>query len=432
MSNLLTMVVTSGFRSRMRADQVTAAPRAHRFQLAGLEGVLDLLVQVGAVGDDDDPRVDDLPVEGECAAKHDHGEGLARALGVPDYAALASAVGANMLDALHGPLDREELLVAGDLADAGVEDREAADQVEEAVRTAEGVDGPVLGGDGAGAFGGEGSFPLGAPTPALPELLRGADGRVACLPAAEREQKLGEVEEVRDVLSALVADQLTPGLPDAPGGQLVLDDDEGDAVDEGDDIEAAGLEAARAFNLHGGGDVVDVVGGIVPVDVAKRVRLEVTGDLLCDGRAEDEEVVGRLVGAAESLRAIGGGAEAPDGFVGVFQVESIAAATVGEAVDREETVGEDVVEEDVAEAAAAVVEGVGLGEWGVAERDEALQRGEVGVVGLGGVGGHGIGMFPRDAIGAMAVKRSWQYGQQFLPGAHGPGVTGVKLKGEQQ
>ena len=58
-------------------DEVAAASRADRLQFAGLEGVPDLVVQVGAVGDDDDAGVDDVSVEGECAAEHDHSEGLA-------------------------------------------------------------------------------------------------------------------------------------------------------------------------------------------------------------------------------------------------------------------------------------------------------------------------------------------------------------------
>ena len=77
----------------------------------------------------------------------------------------------------------------------------------------------------------------------MPELLRGADGGVAGVRAIKGKEELGEVEEVGDVLSALVADQLGSGLRAALGCSLVFDDDEGDAVDEGDDIEAAGLES---------------------------------------------------------------------------------------------------------------------------------------------------------------------------------------------
>ena len=129
---------------------------------------------------------------------------------MPDCAALAFAVGVDVFDVVDRAADGEELVVAGDLADAGVKDGEAADEV----GAAEGVDGVGL---------------VRLP-PAVPELFRGADGRVACLLAVEREEELSEVKEVRDVLSALVADQPGSGFPAAFGRPLVLDDDEGDAV----------------------------------------------------------------------------------------------------------------------------------------------------------------------------------------------------------
>ena len=91
------------------------------------------------------------------------------------------------------------------------------------------------------------------------------------------------------------------------------------------------MKAARAFDLHVGGDVVDVVGGVIPVDVAEGVGLGVTGDVLGDGGSADEEVVDVLVRAVEVPDPVGGGVEAADGFVGVFQVEAVAAVAVGEA-----------------------------------------------------------------------------------------------------
>ena len=224
--------------------------------------------------------------------------------------------------------------------------------------------------------------------PTLPELLRRADRRVTCLLAVEREEKVSEVEELRNVLFVLVADQLAARLTNVLGGPLVLNDDKGDAVHEGDDIEATGLEAARALHLHLGGDVVGVVRGILPVDVAERVRLRVTADLLRDARPEHKQVVDLLVRASKSLNLIRVGMETPDGFVRIFQVEPVAAAAVREAVDREEAVREDVVQNDIAKAAATVAKGVGLGEWRVSERDEELQRGDLGLVLLGGIEGH--------------------------------------------
>ena len=53
-------------------------------------------------------------------------------------------------------------------------------------------------------------------------------------------------------------------------------------------------------------------------------------------------------------------------------------------VDREEAVREDVVQDDVADAAAAVVEGGGVGEWGVAEVGEEGEGGGHGLAGIAG------------------------------------------------
>ena len=104
---------------------------------------------------------------------------------MPDRAAWAFAGGVDVLDVVDRAADGDVLLVAGDLAGAGVNDGEAANEVEEAVGAAEGVEGVFL-----VRF-----------QPALPELLRGANGGVPCLSTVERDEELGEVEEVRDVLS---------------------------------------------------------------------------------------------------------------------------------------------------------------------------------------------------------------------------------------
>ena len=132
------------------AEQVATAPGLHRLEVAGAEGVPDLVVEVGAVGDDDDARVGDVGRQRERASQHDHGERLAGALGVPDDASLPAAVEVAVPDAVERAVDREVLLMARDLADAGVENREEADEAQEAARAAERVDGAVLLRDGAG------------------------------------------------------------------------------------------------------------------------------------------------------------------------------------------------------------------------------------------------------------------------------------------
>ena len=142
------------------------------------------------------------------------------------------------------------------------------------------------------------------------------------------------MEEVGDVDLFLVTDQLASGFLRLLRRPLVLGDDERDPVHERDHIAAAGLDAAGALDRHLGGHVIDIVGWVLPVDVAKGVRLGVPADPLGDGRSEDEQVVDLLIRAAKALRLVGAGAEAPDGLVGILQVEVVLAASVGEVILR--------------------------------------------------------------------------------------------------
>ena len=112
-----------------RGDQVRAALGAVDVFVDALEHLLDLLVQLGAVGDDQHAGVGDvLP---DPLGQPDHDQALARALGVPDDAALAPL---HVL--LRGP-HAEILVVAAELLDPGVEDDEVVDQFQEAGLAAE-------------------------------------------------------------------------------------------------------------------------------------------------------------------------------------------------------------------------------------------------------------------------------------------------------
>ena len=138
-------------------------------------------------------------------------------------------------------------------------------------------------------------------------------------------QQLVEREEAGDL--GLVGLELLPGGVDGGfgvGGVLELDDGEGEAVDEEEDVRAA-LGLALDCELVDGEPVV--VGGVVEVDKADELaaRLAVAHDL--DGDALDEERVEGAVGVdegggiglgrlAERLLAGfrgGGGVEAGDG-----------------------------------------------------------------------------------------------------------------------
>ncbi len=135
-------------------------------------------------------------------------------------------------------------------------------------------------------------------SPGLPELARRPDCRIARLVPVHHHEKLREVEQLRDVVFVLIADQLSVGLLQALGRPLVLDHEERDAVHIGDDVAALRLGAGRALDGKFGGDVEDVVFGRFPVDVAERIGLGVPLDRLGNGRAENERVPRRPASAA--------------------------------------------------------------------------------------------------------------------------------------
>ena len=105
---------------------MVAAGRPDRLHLAGLEGILDLPVEVVAVGNYHDARIGYFLVERQRPAEHDHGQRLAGSLRVPDDAALAPAIDIEVANAFHRLANAEKLLVTGNLARAGIEHGESA------------------------------------------------------------------------------------------------------------------------------------------------------------------------------------------------------------------------------------------------------------------------------------------------------------------
>src|SRR5208337_5416569 len=99
-----------------RGDKIGAAGRAVDVLVDALEHLLDLLVKFGAVGDDQDAGI--LDVLANPLGEPDHRQALARALGVPDDAALLP------LHVILRGTDSEILVVAAELLDPGVEDDE--------------------------------------------------------------------------------------------------------------------------------------------------------------------------------------------------------------------------------------------------------------------------------------------------------------------
>ena len=79
-------------------------------------------------------------------------------------------------------------------------------------------------------------------------------------------------------------------------GALALNDDEGDAVDEANQIGAAGLAAAAPFDLEFLGDVEDVALRVLPIDVVQREALGVAVHSLRQADAQRQPLVDALIG----------------------------------------------------------------------------------------------------------------------------------------
>ena len=106
-------------------EQIRAAAGSVDLLVDAVEDLLDLFIKLGAVGDQQDPRI--VLVLADPLRQPHHRQGLARALGVPDDAALA--LGDPLLRSLHA----EELVVASRLLDARVEDHEVVDHLQQPI-----------------------------------------------------------------------------------------------------------------------------------------------------------------------------------------------------------------------------------------------------------------------------------------------------------
>ena len=105
-------------------DEVAAALGTIDVLIHTFEHSLDLLIQLNAVGDDENATVGH--VFPNPLGQPDHREGFTAALCVPDDAPLSTA------DVFLRGLDREVLIVTGDFLDAAVEGDEVMDKFQEA------------------------------------------------------------------------------------------------------------------------------------------------------------------------------------------------------------------------------------------------------------------------------------------------------------
>ena len=243
-----------------RADQpfVAGVERPHEIGAAAgavngfadaLEDPLDLLVQLGAVGDDQHPAAGH--VLADPLREPDHGQALAATLGVPDDAALAAP------DARLCRPHPEVLVVAAGLLHARIEDHEVVHDLEQPLPGAELAQFPeqriVPGGRvGVGLL------------PAQPVLLR-RPGHAVAQPfgLVARHHELHGGEEGADELLLLAVEALADPFAHRHRGALELQHAEGDAVDVEHEVRPPGVLPGDG-HLLGDGEVVGA--GVRPVD----------------------------------------------------------------------------------------------------------------------------------------------------------------------
>src|SRR5512145_44799 len=132
---------------------------------------------------------------------------------------------------------------------------------------------------------------------------------------------------------------------------LAFDDDERDAVDKDDDIGAARFVTAALFHDEFIADVIDVVFGMLPVYVIEVETARIARDGLRQANAEGEQFIDFLVGADKTV--IGFLPELTDGILKIGFAERHFVPLKADAVVLAEPVEQDILQNDVAELAAA-------------------------------------------------------------------------------
>ena len=361
-------------------------------EAARLEHPGDLPVELGAVGDDDHRRLLVRLVAAQLQGQPQHGQALARPLGVPDHAA-PRARPPRRPDAPHRLVHGDELPVARQLADGAaalhLEHHEVAHDVEEVAGLEQPVEQDVLPRRGAPEpvaelRHGQGirllpfqEEPLGRPHRAVDSAL-----------AAGADENLRRLEQPRRALvlparvGLLVAAELLHrlGLPGvADGGALALDDREGQAVHEGDDVGDDVLLRPEHPVLAGDDPLVPL--GVDEVEEPDGVALAPAAPVLLERDAVGERRVERLVRLGEAGR----------GHLR-YRLHRLGDVRVGQpGVQPLEGRGEAAGEDGLLEARALGLEGLGR-DAAVAERLQQLDGGvlrEVQLVPAGRTGRHG-------------------------------------------
>ena len=272
-------------------DQIGTAGGTHDLFVDAGKYLLDLLIQLGAVGDDQHPRV--LNVFANPFGQPDHGQGLTRALCVPDDPALALPQIALRL------ADAEVLIVPAELLHSAVEYDVIVDQLQKTRLVAQLKQMPIQQIVGNGAvrvflFPGE------------VVLLAGLDGAVAqALAIVTSHHVLHGGEERLDKFSLLVIQVLPDTLVHRHFGTLQLQHAQRNTIHIEHDIRALGVGlsiSALDGDFLGNREVVAL--RMLPVDQPH--RLGVLTHLGLDLHSIAQQFVHRLVTVIQPLAGIVG------------------------------------------------------------------------------------------------------------------------------
>ena len=194
--------------------------------------------------------------------------------------------------------------------------------------------------------------------PVRPIFFGGGSRGVHGFVCADRKQELRIHKEMRDFVILLVANVLGDACKNgflaracALIRTLAFDGDERDAVDKDDDIGAARFITAALLHDEFIADVIDVVFGTSPVYVVEVKTARIARDGLRQADAEGEQFVDFLVGADKSV--IGFLPELTNGILKIGFAERNFVPLKADAVMLAQPVEQDILQNDVAELAAA-------------------------------------------------------------------------------
>ena len=283
--------------------------RLTRQTATGLKGIADLLVQLVAVGEDDEGGAS-LKLAADLLGEEDHGVALSASLGVPENAQLA-VLELSGLVGFHRLVDTEVLVVAGeDLGDTAarvVVQDEVFKEIHEILL--------VTDTEEHGLQIHRSHLILLESLPFVEELVFGAEGTDLGLQTVGEHEEGVEVEQMGDGIQIIGVVAVIGGL-DVHVLLFQLDEQERDTVDKAHDIGSAAVQIA--VDLHLLDREKMVFGGLFEIEdggVAGLVCTARLSDLYGDAVAEHGILF--LVDLHEGGRGYKG-AERLDGRISVF------------------------------------------------------------------------------------------------------------------